>query len=77
MADRKGRSGRGTIITIIVIAAVVIVGWWLFAQWNQPPATMRATGEPPVQTPSEGAPMMKGSPEQGTMQDLDKGLQQD
>lgn len=64
MADRKQRSGRSTLVTIVVVLAVVLIGWWLFTQWNQPPATMPATGQAPVQNPMEGAPMMKGNPEQ-------------
>lgn len=72
MADKKGRSARGTIVTIIVLAAVIIAGWWIFAEWSsQPPATMPATGQAPVQAPSEGAPMMKGDPAQGRMEGME------
>lgn len=78
MADRQGRSGsgRGKLLTIIVILAVVVAGWWLFNQWNQEPATMPATGQAPVQNPTEGAPMMKGDPAQGRDEGLEGDIRQ-
>lgn len=60
MADRQGKSGAGRWITIIVVVLIAIGAWWVFDAWNQPPATYPATGEAPVQNPSEGPPMTKG-----------------
>lgn len=65
MADRQGNSRR-TIVIVVIVLAVVTLGWWMFGQGNQPPAIMPATEAPPAQAPAPGAPPMPGdSPQTG------------